>query len=70
MSKQLAASELLPEHSLLDKVLKKIVEKIYEAEKICEKSLREDQVTGRVTHPKCLENMHRRNFKMRRMNFQ
>ena len=34
---QLTASELLPEQSLLDKALKEIVEKIYEAEKTCEK---------------------------------
>ena len=35
MPKQLAASELLSEQSLLDKALKQI--KIYEAEKTCEK---------------------------------
>ena len=33
----LAAGELLPEQSLLDKALKEIVETIYEAERSCEK---------------------------------
>ena len=37
MPQQLAASELLPEQILLDKAPKKIVEKIYEAEKTSEK---------------------------------
>ena len=34
---QLAASELLPEQSPLDKALKEIVEKIDKTEKTCEK---------------------------------
>ena len=37
MLQQLAASELLPEQSPIDKALKEIIEKINEAEKSCEK---------------------------------
>ena len=37
MLEQLAASELLPEQSLLDKALEEIIEKIEKAENTCEK---------------------------------
>ena len=37
MLEQLAASELLPEQSPLDKALEEIVEKVDKAEKTCEK---------------------------------
>ena len=37
MLEQLVASELLPEHSLFDKALEEIVEKIDKAEKTCQK---------------------------------
>ena len=45
----IAASELLPEQSLLDKALEEIVEKIDKAGKTYEKLIDgEDQNTGRV----------------------
>ena len=72
MPQQLAASELLTEQSLLNKTLKEIVEKSLSRKNLWKTNVndadRKDHVTGRVT-PKCLKNMHVRNFK-RPMNFQ
>ena len=73
MPQQLAASELSCEQSLLDKALKEFVEKIDKAEDLWKTNVndtdREEQDTGRET-PKCLKNMHGRNFKRIMMNFQ
>ena len=72
MLEQLAASELLPEQSPLDKALDEIGDRIDKAKKTCEKLmiLMERRPRYRRVAPKCLQNMHGRNFKRAMMNFQ
>ena len=70
MLEQLAASELLPEHSSLDKTKEETGEKIYKAEKTSEKLMILTEKTKIwKSSSKMLSIMHGRNLKEQRLIF-